>query len=430
MKLGASVTACDRKTREEIGEICDEFEDLGVELRLGPGYMDDLRNFDIIFRSPSLRPDNPGLLAAKENGAYITSEIEEFIKYCPGMVIGITGSDGKTTTCTLVYNILKEEGYNAWLGGNIGAPLFDKIESIRRSDKVVLELSSFQLMSMDVSPRIAIITNLSPNHLDIHKSMDEYIDSKKNIFRHQANDDILVLNMDNKITNAMSKEARSRVKFFSRLNSVKSGAYLKDENLVIADDGIEKAVCSIKDVKLMGMHNVENMLAAFAALSGMCGTESMRKVASTFKGVEHRLEFVRELNGIKYYNDSIASSPTRAVAGLNSFDQKVILIAGGYDKKIPFDELARTGVKKVKALVLIGATADKIEDAFRAEMNSTGIKLPILRASTLEDAINIARSEGTAGDVITLSPACASFDMYKNFEERGNKFKDIVNNLK
>lgn len=430
VKLGAKVTACDRKNKEEIGKICSEFESLGVELRLGPNYLDDLTGFDMVFRSPSIRPDHPGLIFARENGAYVTSEIEEFIKYCPGMVIGVTGSDGKTTTTTLIYSILKEEGYNAWLGGNIGIPLFDRLDTITSSDKVVLELSSFQLMDMDVSPQISVITNLSPNHLDIHKSMDEYIDSKKNIFRHQNGEGILILNRDNMITNAMAAEAVGSVKYFSRLSSVKSGAYLKGENLVLIEDGVEQNVCSMDDVKLLGMHNIENLLAAFAALGGLCSVQSMRKVASTFKGVAHRLEFVRELDGVKYYNDSIASSPTRAVAGLNSFNQKVILIAGGYDKKIPFDELARTGVEKVKTLILVGATADKIEDAFKAEMDRTGIQLPIIRAESLKEAVDIARSKGTKGDIVTLSPACASFDMYRNFEERGNKFKQIVNSLK
>lgn len=429
VKLGAVVTACDRKGREQIGEVCNEFESMGVKLKLGEDYLDGLTGFDMIFRSPSLRPDLPGLIDAKDNGTYVTSEIEEFMKYCRGTVIGVTGSDGKTTTTTLIYNMIKEEGYKAWLGGNIGIPLFDKLDEISEKDIVVLELSSFQLMDMDVSPHIAVITNLSPNHLDIHKSMKEYIDSKKSIYRHQKPDDILILNDDNDITKGMEHEALGNVRLFSRQREVSSGAYLKGEYLVLTDNGEEHVICNMNEVKLLGLHNIENMLTACSAVADLCSIDSMRKTATTFTGVEHRMEYVRDVDGVKYYNDAIATSPTRAAAGLNAFQQKVILIAGGYDKNIPFDELAKTGVHKVKLLILVGATADKIEDAFNAEMERSGIRIPIVHGSSLEDAVNIARREGRKGDIVTLSPACASFDMFRNFEEKGNKFKEIVNKL-
>lgn len=427
--LGALITACDRKSREDIGDICNEFETEGVELKLGSMYLSGLEKFDIIFRTPSLRPDTPELLAAAEKGVYITSEIGEFIKFCPAPIIGITGSDGKTTTSTLAANILKEEGFKVWLGGNIGTPLFDRLEEIDEQDRVVLELSSFQLMMKSDSPDIAVITNLSPNHLDIHKSMEEYIECKKNIFKCQDNNGLLVLNKDNCITSSMEKEANGKVYFFSRKEEVENGAFLMGEDLILAKGGCKYTICRIDEVKLPGMHNIENLLAAFAATSRWCSIESMRKIALTFKGVEHRIEYIKEVDGIKFYNDSIASSPTRAAAGLNSFKQKVILIAGGYDKKIPFDELARVGVLKVKLLILIGVTAKKIEDAFKKQMALDSTSIPILHANNLEEAVHIAVERGKTGDIVTLSPACASFDMFKNFEERGNRFKEIVDSL-
>jgi len=429
VSMGANVTACDKKVRGDIGDICSEFESMGIELRLGSDYLKNLDSFDIIFKTPSLRHDVPELVKARENGAYVTSETEEFVKYCPALVFGVTGSDGKTTTTTLIYEMLKEEGYNVWLGGNIGTPLFDKLGEIKKDDKVVLELSSFQLMTMDVSPDVAVITNLSPNHLDIHKSMEEYEDSKKNIFKFQGSKGLLVLNIDNDVTRNMVDEALSEVNFFSRLNTVDKGAYLKGEDLVLKSGEGEQIICSMDEVKLPGLHNIENLLAASAVVRKYCSVKSMRKVATTFTGVEHRIELVRELDGVKYYNDSIASSPTRTAAGLNSFKQKVILIAGGYDKKIPFDELAKTGVSKVKLLILIGVTAKKIEEAFIEEMAKTMQRVPILHAASLEGAVNTAKEHAVPGDIVTLSPACASFDMFKNFEDRGNKFKDIVNKL-
>lgn len=427
--LGARVTACDRKLRGDIGDICDEFENEDVKLHLGSDYLKNMEDFDIIFRSPSVRPDLPELLYARESGVIITSEIEEFIKYCPAEIIGVTGSDGKTTTTTLIYKILEREGYRTWLGGNIGYPLFDRIEEIRDNDKVVLELSSFQLMDMNVSPEIAIITNLSPNHLDIHKSMEEYVESKKHIFRFQNRNGILVLNKDNEITRNMEKEAIGKVNFFSRRVSVKAGAYVKDRNIIVANNGEEKIVCSMDEVKLPGLYNIENILAASAAVKKLCSVKSIRDVAVTFTGVEHRREFVREIDGVKYYNDSIATTPTRVAASLSSFDRKVILIAGGYDKKIPFDELASAGIKKVKLLILMGATAPKIEAAFKKEMGREKVNIPIIHVSCLKEAVQTAGNHSSNGDIVTLSPACASFDVFKNFEERGEKFKEYVNKL-
>lgn len=423
--LGANVTAFDKRDEDGLGEIGIEFREKGIKLELGENYLDKLNGFDVVFKTPSMRIDNPALIKAKEEGAYITSEMEEFVKYCPAKIFGITGSDGKTTTTTLVYNILKIQGYKTWVGGNIGNPLFSSIEQIKEEDKVVLELSSFQLMTMDVHIDCALITNITPNHLDIHKDMEEYIDAKKNVFKFQDKSDLLVLNRDNDITNSLVKEAKGRVLQFSIKEKIEDGAYFQDNKLFV----LNKGVCKLKDIKLMGMHNVENILAAFCLVLEYADIDAMRKVAIAFKGVEHRCEFVRELNGVKYYNDSIASSPTRTLAGLKAFEKPVILIAGGYDKHIPFEPLAEKGYDKIKALVLVGTTKEKIKEAFDKVIKEKKLELPIFSANNFEDAIYTAKDIAKEGDIITLSPACASFDMFPNFEVRGNRFKEIVHQL-
>ncbi|MBL4937133.1 UDP-N-acetylmuramoyl-L-alanine--D-glutamate ligase [Clostridium sp. YIM B02515] len=426
LELGARVSAFDKKNEEQLGEIAEEFKSKGVKLVLGDNYLDNLIGFEVIFKTPSMRIDSPFLVKAKEEGAYITSEMEEFVKYCPAKVFGVTGSDGKTTTTSLIYNILKEEGYKTWVGGNIGTPLFAQIEEIQETDRVVLELSSFQLMTMKVSPEVSIVTNLSPNHLDMHKDMEEYVDSKKNIYKYQDNDGVLVLNRDNEITNSMVNEAKGRVLQFSIKETIENGAYYKDESLYL----LGKEVCKAEDIVIVGMHNVENYLASFCALSEDASIESMKKVATTFKGVEHRIEFVRELEGIKYYNSSIASSPSRTLADIKVFGKPVILIAGGYDKKIPFEPLAEEGYPYIKKLVLLGATKEKIRNAFEKIIDEKNLNLPIITADTLEEAVIKSTDASEKGDVVILAPACASFDMFVNFEVRGNEFKKIVNNLK
>lgn len=426
MDLGAHVTALDKRTEDEFDSgVIDGFAEKGINLVLGNCYLGDLTCFDVIFKTPSMRIDNPALIKAKNKGAYITSEMEEFVKYCPAKTFGVTGSDGKTTITTIIYNILKEEGYKTWVGGNIGTPLFSKIEEIKKDDKVVLELSSFQLMTMDVSTDIAIVSNLSPNHLDMHKGMDEYVDAKKNIFRYQGKEDTLILNRDNNITNSMVNEAKGKVIQFSLDKKIVNGAYFKDNKLVV----MGKEICKFEEMKLKGMHNAANLLTAFCAVFEEVSIGSMRKVATSFAGVAHRCEFVREVDGVKYYNDSIASSPTRTVAGLMAFEKPVILIAGGYDKNIPFEPLAEQGYKKIKTLILLGATKEKIKEAFDKVIKEKNIELNIIVLNTLEEAVKEASKVAKEGDIVTLSPACASFDMFKNFEIRGLKFKEIVNSL-
>ena len=424
VSLGANVTACDRRSAEDLGENYTELEKLGVKFNLGDGYLNNLSG-DMIFKTPGMRYDVPELLKAKENGSIVTSEMEVFFEVCPSHIIAVTGSDGKTTTTTLIHKMMTDAGYKTWLGGNIGNPLLTDTEEMKENDWVILELSSFQLHTMRKSPEIAVITNISPNHLDMHKDYKEYIDAKKNIMLYQNEGDTLIVNADNQVTADIGKSANGAVKYFSR-NGM-ADVYL-DGNII--KRGIVE-ILNIKDIKIPGMHNVENYMAAIAAVSGLVSKDVIENVAKTFGGVEHRIELVRTLDGVKYYNSSIDSSPNRTINTLRVFPNKVIMIAGGKDKGIPYDEIGPALAEHVKVLILIGATSDKIQEALDAEINKTGNgkDIEVIRATSYEDAVNTARSKAHEGDVVLLSPASTSFDMFRNFEERGNLFKKIVNEL-
>lgn len=424
VSLGANVTACDRRSAEDLGKNYTELEKLGVKFNLGDGYLNNLSG-DMIFKTPGMRYDVPELLKAKENGSIVTSEMEVFFEVCPSHIIAVTGSDGKTTTTTLIHKMMTDAGYKTWLGGNIGNPLLTDTEKMKENDWVILELSSFQLHTMRKSPEIAVITNISPNHLDMHKDYKEYIDAKKNIMLYQNEGDTLIVNADNQVTADIGKSANGAVKYFSR-NGM-ADVYL-DGNII--KRGIVE-ILNIKDIKIPGMHNVENYMAAIAAVSGLVSKDVIVNVAKTFGGVEHRIELVRTLDGVKYYNSSIDSSPNRTINTLRVFPNKVIMIAGGKDKGIPYDEIGPALAEHVKVLILIGATSDKIQEALDAEINKTGNgkDIEVIRATSYEDAVNTARSKAHDGDVVLLSPASTSFDMFRNFEERGNLFKKIVNEL-
>lgn len=386
-----------------------------IQTITGENYLENLTE-DIAFRSPGIMYSLPEIESAIKRGTIVTSEMELFFEVCPAHIIGITGSDGKTTTTTIISEILKEEGKKVYVGGNIGTPLLPLVCEMNEDDYAVVELSSFQTMSMKKSPEIAVITNIAPNHLDKHKDMDEYINSKTNIMKNGAKR--VILNAENDITKSFITENSVT---FSLFSEQKNGAYLKDGKIYFGDTFIMKK----EDIKLPGIHNVDNYLAAICAVFEICSIESIKKVANNFGGVAHRIEFVRELNGVKYYNDSIASSPTRTIAGLNSFNQKVIMIAGGSDKGISFDNLALKIKEKVKALIVMGFTKDKIKNA----VVSVDPDFPIYEARNLKDAVSHSHKIATDGDVVILSPACASFDFFKNFEDRGNQFKDMVNDL-
>ncbi len=418
---GVRVTVHDRKTPTELGDGYATLATLGVDFVLGEHYLDVLDE-DVIFRTPGVHPRF--LEQARANGSEITSEMELFFAVCPCPIIGITGSDGKTTTTTLVCEILRHAGYTVHLGGNIGTPLLPRVDLMTPDDLAVVELSSFQLMDMRRSPHIAAITNLTPNHLDYHKDFDEYVQAKTTIYRNQKEDDRLVLNLDDEVTRAL--HASGNLFCTSKLWELANGVFLKDDVIYIAENGERRALMPAADIRIPGAHNVYNMMMAAAIVQGYASDDDIRAVATSFGGVEHRIEFVREKDGVKYYNDSIASSPTRTIAGLNSFQQKVILIAGGYDKHIPYDVLGKPICEHVKTLILTGATAPKIRDCV---LDAEGEHPPILETEDLEAAVREAARIAQEGDIVMMSPASASFDRFKNFMERGNLFKALVNAL-
>ncbi len=432
MDLDANITVFDKKTEEELDKaLIEEYAIQGVKFSLGENYLKNLVGYDIIFRSPSMRSDTPELEKELDRGAILTSEIEMLIDLCPGKIIAVTGSDGKTTTTTLIYKMLQEANYHCYLGGNIGIPLFAKIDEMKPEDIIVLELSSFQLMTLKKSPQIAVVTNVSPNHLDIHKSYEEYIEAKKNIFKYQDKDGIVVLNYDNDITRDFSLEAKGEVRYFSTKVKLDDGVILDNDIIKISDGKIRTQIINTDEILLLGRHNIENACTAIAAVKDLVPPECIVKVLTTFKGVEHREEFVRTINGARWYNDSIGSSPTRTIAGLLSFKNKVILIAGGYDKHLDYTDLGRYIVDHVKALILLGQTREKIKVATCAELanRENKIDLPIIECDTLEEAVKSAYDIAKEGDTVFFSPASASFDMFKNFEERGNKYKELVEKL-
>lgn len=415
---GADVSAYDRKTEEQLGDIAQELKALGVKLILGENYLDDLSG-DIIFKTPGMRYDNPSILAAKERGSIITSEMEVFFEICPAKLIAVTGSDGKTTTTTLIYTMLKEAGYTAHLGGNIGTPLMTKAEEMNVGDYAVLELSSFQLHTMKKSPHIAVITNITPNHLDWHTDYQEYIDAKKNIMLYQNENDILVANAGNDETRKIGEVASGQWRSFSAKTDAL--VHLKGDVICYGDEEI----LNINDIKIPGRHNVENYMTAIAAVYDLVDKDIINKVAREFGGVPHRIELVRTIDGVRYYNSSIDSSPNRTINTLNVFSEPVVLIAGGKDKGIPYDEIGSPIAEHVKTLILIGATSKVIDEAVK----KTGKTVPTFFVNTYNEAVIKAKESATSGDVVLLSSASTSFDMFNNFEERGNLFKELVNKL-
>ena len=429
LRAGLKVTVCDKSPRERVEEIAGELESLGARLQLGENYLNKLSRFDVIFRTPGLSPNTPQLKEAVEKGSALTSEMELFFQLCPCKIIGVTGSDGKTTTTTLISEFLKEAGYNVYLGGNIGKPLLPDVSGMNPEDFAVVELSSFQLMSMLQSPNVAVFTNLSPNHLDYHHTMEEYTAAKLNIFSHQGEGDRAVFNFDNDITRSLAKTAPAEVMLFSRKQRLEEGVYLRDGAIWLTNKMGSREVLPLSDIQLPGAHNIENYMAAIAAVDGIVPDKCVRAVAQRFTGVEHRIELVREKDGVKYYNDSIGTSPTRTMACLDSFDQKLILIAGGYDKGVPFTQLGVEMVKKVKTLILTGATAPAIRKAVEEAEGYADSGLTIIETADLPAAVAAAQSAAVSGDVVVLSPACAAFDQFKNFMERGKVFKELVNAL-
>lgn len=430
-KCGAIVSAYDRSSAERLGKkVVDRVKKICRDYYFGEDYLDHIGEADYILRSPGIKPFEPQLTEAKKRGTVVTSEMELFMLCCPCKIIAVTGSDGKTTTTTIIYELLSESKYNCYVGGNIGTPLLDRLDEITKDDMVVLELSSFQLMDMGVSPDVAVITNISPNHLDYHRDMAEYVEAKTQIFKNQKEHGRLILNSDNAVTVSLAKDRTMKTEYFSRLQKT-NGAYLDGDYLCCNGERIIRA----DEIKIPGGHNVENYLAAITAVRPYVSVEAIRKVARTFNGVEHRMEYVRKVGGVEFYNDSIGSSPTRTIAGLEAHHDNVVLIAGGYDKNLDYGELGVAIKKYTKGLVLVGATSEKIKAAVLKAYGSDKCTIPIVMEKKYEDAVNAAyllaqnyvrKNENVS---VVLSPASASFDMFKNFMERGEKFKSIVNDL-
>ena len=428
LEAGCRVTGCDRTDREKLDREVLDLEEQGLELRLGAGYLENLEA-DVVFRTPGMHPANPALEALRRRGAAVTSEMEIFFQVCPCPVIAVTGSDGKTTTTTLLAELLRAAGKTVWVGGNIGKPLLPEVGRMAPSDWAVVELSSFQLMDMDRSGHIAVVTNLARNHLDVHKDMAEHVEAKRHVFAYQSEGDILILNRDHEITRSFAPGAPGQVRWFSRRERPERGVFLEDGVIYRATPGGVREIMAQRDILLPGLHNVENYMAALAALEGLVSDETARQVARTFKGVEHRIELVREKDGVRFYNDSIASSPSRTIAGLRSFQQKVILIAGGYDKHIPYDVLGPEICRHVKRLIVTGATGEKIRQAVLAAPEYREGQPEILSITEFDQAVLEAARGAEPGDVVLLSPASAAFDRFRNFMVRGQHFKELVRSL-
>lgn len=426
LSAGAVVYACDRRTREELGETATLLEAAGAVLYTGEGYLDHLDSMDLILRTPGMKPYLPAFQQAQRRGIPVTSEMELFFDLCEAPIYAVTGSDGKTTTTTIIAGLLTAAGKTVHLGGNIGRPLLPLIHEVQPEDAVVCELSSFQLTGMHKRPRVAVITNIAPNHLDWHTDMTEYVEAKHNLITGQKPGDRTVLNADNAYTAAFAETAPGTVYRFSRLTVPDTGAYLRQDGMLcMRENGTDIPVMAASEIKIPGIHNVENYLAAMAAVWGIVPPALIREYARTFGGVPHRCELVRTLGGVRYYNDSIGSSPSRTIAGLRAFDRKVILLAGGKDKNVPYTPLGETARDTVKIAILMGPTADKIEAAIRQYSD-----LPVYRVSGIEEAVPLAQKLAGDGDIVFLSPASTSFDRYRNFEERGEHFRCEVQALK
>lgn len=438
-KHGVEVYACDKRDKGYIGaDKCKELENLGVKFSLGENYLDVLPDMDIVFRSHGILPfQNPWIGECIGRGQTVTTEMEVFFKYCPSKIIAVTGSNGKTTTTTLISEMLKKQGYNVFLGGNIGKALMPALDEITENDIAVVELSSFQLLTMGnmvSKPDVAVVTNIECTHQDHHVNLDEYVDAKRNILIYQNSNQRTVLNADcdysigNRVYHDMRYDVRGHFYQFSIKHPVDNGAFMDDNgDIYFAENGTKTFVMNKSHIKIPGDHNIENYCTAISAIWDMVDVDTIRYVADTFGGVEHRIEFVREFDGVRYYNDSIATSPSRVISGLKAFGKKIIVIMGGSDKGNDMSEMVPYILKYVKVLVLNGATAQKIYDTVVADENYKDSGLKIIMKDTMPEALIEAKNAAQSGDIVSLCPACPAFDQFKTFEYRGRAFKDLVN---
>lgn len=425
LKKGAQITVFDQKSVVELGTIHRQLSKKGVSFRLGKDYLKEaLKDFNFIFRSPGFYPYLPEIVQAKKEGAIISSATKLFFNLCPGKIIGVTGTKGKGTTATLIYRILKEAGKEVFLAGNIGEPMLALLPKLTKESWVVLELSSFQLIDLDKSPYLAVVLFITSEHLDYHKNTKEYIQAKSSIVRYQTKKDYAVFNLDNSTSASFAKLTPAKTFFFSRHKKT-NGAYVQKEKIYLD----QELIGSVKQLKLIGPHNWDNVCAATTAgyLVGV-GMNSIKKAIFKFKGLEHRLEPVEEVRGVKFYNDSFSTTPETTIAAIKSFKKPIILIAGGSEKGSDYSQLGKEiSQSPVKALVLIGEMAERIkETCLRA-----GYKGEIaFRPKNMKEAVQQAFNQAQVGEVILLSPACASFDMFENYKDRGKQFKKYVQALK
>ncbi|MBE6720539.1 MAG: UDP-N-acetylmuramoyl-L-alanine--D-glutamate ligase [Ruminococcaceae bacterium] len=438
-KHGIKVWACDKRDKEYIGtEICQKLEELGVSFSLGENYLDILPQMDIVFRSHGILPfQNPWIGECIKRGQTVTTEMEVFFRYCPAKIFAVTGSNGKTTTTTLIAKMLESEGNKVYLGGNIGKALMPELETITKDDIAVVELSSFQLLTMGnlvKKPDVAVVTNIECTHQDHHISLDEYVDAKRNILIYQDSAARTVLNADcdysigGSVYHDMRYDVRGDFYEFSIKHPVKKGAYMDAEsgNIFYSDGEKTTLVMNKRDIIIPGDHNIENYCTAITAVWGYVCTDTIKNIAKTFGGVEHRIEFVREFKGVRYYNDSIATSPSRVISGLKAFGTRIIVIMGGSDKGNDMTEMVPYILKYVKLLVLNGATAEKIYDSI-VNYPDFDNQTEIIKTDTMQNALTIAKEKAHSGDIVSLCPACPAFDQFKTFEYRGREFKRLVN---
>jgi len=430
-RTGARVTVSDLKTKSELADRIAELADLPIRYVLGEHPLSLLRGTDLICVSGGVPLDIPLLVEARRKGIPLVSDAQLFLERCPARVVGITGSAGKTTTTALVGEMCRKAGLPTWVGGNIGNPLLDDLERISPQDVVVMELSSFQLELTSVSPPVAAVLNITPNHLDRHGTMEAYIAAKRRIVAFQKPEDWAVLGFDDANARALALATPARVVFFSRGVQLDQGAYKTNGQLALRLGGREEVICEREEVRLRGDHNLLNVLAA-CALSAIVGVpvEAMREVIRTFPGVEHRLEFVREWRGVQWYDDSIATAPERVVAALRSFHEPIVLLAGGRDKKLPWEEFAQETVCRVRVLVTFGEAGEMIAGKVEAARRSTsGVLESVVQVQTLEEAVEAAARLARPGDVVLLSPGGTSFDAFRDFAHRGERFKELVRAL-
>jgi len=426
---------CDQKKAGELGEISEQVKNWPVDFRLGPDYLRDLKDFDLVFRTPGLPYFHPKIQAAKAAGVKIFSQTKFFFSACPCPIIGITGTKGKGTTATLISEILKKSPIanrqsQIFLGGNIGHPPIIFLDQLKKNDLVVLELSSFQLQDLHQSPHLAVILDIKVDHLDYHKDEKEYIEAKGNIVRFQEKSDFAVINADYLTSFELGLLSSGEVFWFSRRKSIDQGVWVKNgQEFILRYQNKEYPIIKTADVRLRGEHNWENIAAA-AATSFLAGVDldSIRKTIESFPGLEHRLEFIAQINGVKFYNDSFSTTPDTAIAAITSFGEPIVLIAGGSEKGADYTGLGKAIVSsKVKTVILIGKTGPKIKEKIQSSLRRKKKKIKLIdKIENFKKAVSEARKEAKPGDVILLSPASASFDWFRDYKDRGNQFKSLV----